>query len=234
MGVIDIATYFSFSDLGYGDELFSALLVTLKLWIISFVFGCVIGVFGAASKISHFRLLRFAADGYTTIIRGVPEILVIFLLYYGGTKLLSDLSGTYVEVNPLLAGCLSLSTVAGAYATEIIRGAVLSIPIGQVEAAKACGMGPIMIWWRIILPQLIPVALPGLSNLFLVVQKDTALVSIVGLTEIVRQSAIAAGSSQLPFLFYMALAFIFLILTAITELALGRVEYHIDKIYQRG
>lgn len=228
----DILTYFSFGNQGYGDELFAALLVTLELWIISFLFGCVIGVFGAASKLSQFRLLRFAADGYTTIMRGLPEILVIFLLYYGGTKLLSDLTGEYIEVDPFLAGCLSLSTVAGAYATEIIRGAVLSLPKGQVEAATACGMGRVMIWRRIILPQIIRVALPGLSNLFLVVQKDTALVSIVGLTELVRQSAIAAGSSRAPFLFYLALALVFLFLTAITELGLRRVENHINKIYQ--
>ncbi len=227
----DILIYFSFSDQGYGDELWRALLVTLQLWILSFIVGCLIGVFGAGAKLSAYRPLRMAADSYTTIIRGLPEILVIFLLYYGGTKLLSDVTGRYIEVNPFLAGCLSLSTVAGAYATEIIRGAVLSIPQGQIEAAKACGMGRILLWRRIILPQIIRVALPGLSNLFLVVQKDTALVSIVGLTEIVRQSSIAAGSTRLPFVFFLGLALIFLFLTAVTEIGLRRLERHIDKIY---
>jgi His/Glu/Gln/Arg/opine family amino acid ABC transporter permease subunit len=198
--------------------------MTLVVSAISLVFGSLIGFLGAGAKLARWRALRLLADAYTTIIRGVPELIIILLLYFGGTVTLSRLAGHYVEVNGFAAGVFALSIVFGAYATEIFRGAILAIPRGQIEAARALGMKGPAIFRTVMLPQLWRFALPGIGNLWLVLLKDTALISVVGLEELMRKTAITAGATRQPFTFYFAAALIYLAFTLVSSAALQWAE----------
>jgi His/Glu/Gln/Arg/opine family amino acid ABC transporter permease subunit len=198
--------------------------MTLLVAAISLVFGTAVGFLGAGAKLSRWRALRLLADVYTTIIRGVPELIIILLLYFGGTVTLSAIAGHYVEVNGFSAGVFALSIVFGAYATEIFRGAILAIPLGQIEAARALGMRRIATFRTVKLPQLWRFALPGVGNLWLVLLKDTALISVVGLEELMRKTAITAGATRQPFTFYFASAIIYLAFTIVSSTALHWAE----------
>lgn len=201
---------------GFGHLLISGFWVTLQLALTSLVFGLMLGLLGAAAKLSSIRLLRAIGTLYTTLIRGIPELLLVLILYFGTSTLLNWILGRYIEVGPFAAGVAALSLAFGAYATEVFRSAMLEIPKGQREAAVAIGMKPWATFWHIELPQLWRIAIPGLGNLFLVLLKDTALVSVVGLNELMRQAYVAAGNTKEPFTFYMAAALIYLTLTIIS------------------
>jgi len=198
--------------------------MTLLVSAVSLVFGIVVGFLGAGAKLSRWRALRLLADVYTTVIRGIPELIIILLLYFGGTVTLTSLAGRYVEVNGFAAGVFALSIVFGAYATEVLRGAVLAIPRGQTEAARALGMRRAAVFWTILLPQLWRFALPGIGNLWLVLLKDSALISVVGLEELLRKTAITAGATREPFTFYFAAAMIYLGFTVVSSSVLHWAE----------
>lgn len=220
---------FSFGDQGWGDDLLAGMLVTAQLALSAFACGTVLGFVGAGAKLSKSRILRAMADVYTTVIRGVPEILIVFLLFYGGASLLRDLLGSLgytgrIEINAFLAGVVALGIVNGAYSTELFRGAILAVPKGQIEAARAVGMHGGLIFRRILFPQLMRYALPGLGNLWLVMLKDTSLVSVIGLTDLLRVGAVASGSTREPFTFYLAVALLYLVLTAISTIVLSYAE----------
>lgn len=206
---------------GFGHLLLSGSWMTVQLALTSLVFGLMLGLLGAAAKLSKSRVARGVATGYTTVVRGIPELLLVLALYYGGAQLLGLIAGLfqddpgYIEVGPFVAGVAALSIAFGAYSTEVFRMAMLEIPKGQSEAAYASGMGRIQTFFRIILPQLWRLALPGLGNLFQVLLKDTALVSVVGLHELMRQAKVGAEATKEPFTFYMAAAVLYLILTLI-------------------
>ncbi|SIS41996.1 ABC transporter permease [Neptunomonas antarctica] len=204
---------------GFGHLLLAGTWVTVKLALVSLFFGLIFGLLGASAKLSKYKFLRWMATGYTTIVRGIPELLIVFAIYFGGSALLMSVASLfgyedYIEVNPFMAGVAALSIAFGAYATEVFRMAILSIPQGQWESAQALGMTPAKTFSRIILPQVWRVALPGLGNLFQVLMKDTALVSVVGLQDIIRQASTAVSSTNEPFTFYLAAACIYLVLTA--------------------
>ncbi len=218
---------------GYADQILAGAALTIGVAALSFVLGLVIGAMGAAAKLSASPVLRIAADAYTTIVRGVPELLLLLLLYYGGSVLLTWLTGDYVEVNALTAGVVALSCLSGAYATEVLRSAARAIPVGQVEAARACGMGRFLILRRIMLPQLWRFALPGLGNVWLVLLKDTALISVVNLAELMRRTTVAAGATRKPFTFYAVAALIYLLFTALSTLAVARLERHANRGIRR-
>jgi His/Glu/Gln/Arg/opine family amino acid ABC transporter permease subunit len=214
---------------GFGWQLAVGAWMTVRVAAASLVPGLLLGLAGAGAALSRFRLLRAAADTYSTVIRGVPELLVLLLLYFGGTVLLSRLwsylePDAHVEVDAFTAGVVALSFVFGAYATEVFRGAILAVPRGQIEAARALGMRPALILRRILLPQVWRFALPGLGNLWLVLLKDTSLISVVGLDELMRKAYVAAGSTRQPFTFYAAAACIYLLLTIVSMVAIARLE----------
>ncbi len=220
---------FAFGAEGWGDELAIGAWLTVRLAAASLVVGLVLGLLGAGAKMSRFRVLRLLADVYTTLIRGIPELLVIFLVFFGGSFALQAafrLFGRdeYVEVNAFAAGVFALSLVFGAFATEVFRGAFQAVPPGQIEAARAFGMSRWLIFRRIQLPQVWRFALPGLGNLWLVLIKDTSLVSVIALDELVRQTNIAVGATKLPFNFYLAAYVIYLLMTAVSEAAKGKLE----------
>ena len=206
---------------GFGHLLISGTWVTIQLAIASLLVGLVFGLMGAAAKLSDNRVARWLATGYTTLVRGLPELLLVLTIYFGGSQLLMWIAGwfgydEYIEIGPFIAGVAALSIAFGAYATEVFRMAMQEIPKGQWEAGLACGMSTPRTFFRIILPQVWRLAIPGLGNLFQVLLKDTALVSVVGLNDIMRQSQVAISSTKEPFTFFMVAAAIYLLLTAAT------------------
>lgn len=230
----ELVGLFGFGPAGWGDELLAGMATTTQLAVAAFAVGTTLGLLGASAKLSENRTLRFGADAYTTVVRGVPEILIIFLLFYGGASALRQVleavgqSGP-VEINGFLAGVVALAFVNGAYSTELFRGAILAVPRGQIEAARAVGMHRWLILRRILLPQVFRYALPGLGNLWLVMLKDTSLVSVIGLTDLLRIGFVASGSTRQPFTFYLAVAVLYLMLTVVSMVVLQRLERHLTR-----
>ena len=219
----------SWGDQGWGDELALAACMTLAVASCAFLLGLVFGSLGAAAKLSGIRPLIVLADGYTTVMRGIPELLVIYLLFFGGSGALMFVAGMfghtgYIGVNAFMTGVVAIAVVNGAYSTEAIRGAVLAVPKGQIEAAKAYGMPPWTLFRRILAPQVLRYALPALGNVWQVALKETALISVTGLVEIMRQSTIGAGSTKQPFTFYAAACVLYLLLTTLSSLGFARAE----------
>lgn len=214
---------------GFGAQLLLGAAMTLQLALAALAVGLVLGLLGAIGRLSAYAPARAAAGAYTTIVRGLPELLVVLIIYFGASRLLSAAAAGlghdgFVELSPFAAGVIALGLTFGAYATEVFRGAILAIPKGQVEAAHAFGMGRWLTFRRIVLPQVWRIALPGLGNLFLVLLKDTSLVSVIGLEELMRKTQIAVGFTREPFTFYLAAAVLYLLMTLIAMAALHRGE----------
>ncbi len=214
---------------GFGDQLWAGTQVTIELALASLLLGLVLGLLGATARLSGNRVARSISVAYTTVIRGIPELLTVLIIYFGATTALMSVAGLfgyeeYIEVGPFAAGVVALGLTFGAYASEVFRGAIQAIPPGQREAGLAIGMSKLKIFWRITLPQLWRLALPGLGNLFLVLLKDTALVSVVGLSDIMLKTRDAVNYTKEPFLFYMAAACIYLTLTIISMLFIHFME----------
>ena len=209
---------------GFGGQILAGAGLTLAVAALALVFGLAIGGLGAAAKLSRRRVPRVLADAYTTLVRGVPELLILLLLYFGGTVLLTWIAGEYVEVNGLGAGLFALSILSGAYATEVLRAAIQGVPKGQIEAARALGMRRTAIVRLVLLPQVWRLALPGLGNVWLVLLKDTSLISVVGLEELMRKSYIAAGATHQPFTFYAVAAGVYLLFTTVSVLGISALE----------
>ena len=219
----------SFGDAGWGDEMLRGALMTLAVSLASMALGLALGALGAAAKLSALAPARWAAEGYTTIVRGVPELLVIYLLFFGGNGAVMFIAGIfgyggYIELDAFTIGTFAVGVVSGAYSTEVIRGAVLAVPRGQIEAAQAIGMGRFLLFRRIMLPQVARFALPGLGNVWQLTLKDTSLISVTGLVEIMRQAHVAAGSTRQPFTFYLVAAGLYLLLTTFSTYGFRRAE----------
>ena len=215
--------------LGFGAQLAAGTLVTAGLAVASLAGGLLLGIAGAAARMSRRRLPRAAAHAYTTAVRGVPELLVVLIVYFGASSVIGRVAGLfgatgYFEPSPFIAGVVALSLTFGAYATEVLRGAFLAVPRRQTEAAYAIGLNRRQTFRHVLLPQVWRTALPGLGNLFLVLLKDTSLVSVVGLDELMRKSAIAVSYTREPFTFYFAAALIYLAMTACSMAAIQALE----------
>lgn len=195
---------------GFGGQLLQGAAVTLELAGLSLAFGVVFGILGAAAKMSPFPWLRGPVTLLTNVVRGVPEFLILLICYFTLPDLLSSALGRRLELSPLVAGVFALSLVFASYASETFRGGFLAVPPGQLEAARAFGMAPGRIFVRIHLPQAWRYVLPGLSNLWQTLLKDTSLVSVLGLEEIMRKADIARQVTKRPFDFYLAAALIYL------------------------
>jgi histidine transport system permease protein len=212
---------------GYEGQFFSGTVETIQLSLLSLLLAFVLGLLGATAKLSHSRWLSIPATIYTTLIRGVPDLVLMLLLYYSAQdwlNRLTDLLGQpQIDIDPFLAGVCVLGFIYGAYFTETFRGGVLAVPKGQIEAAVAFGLSPLQLFRRILFPQMMRFALPGISNNWQVILKATALVSIIGLHEVVRaaQDAITGTSSKgayHAFLFLSVLGVIYLVLTTVSNL----------------
>ncbi len=224
---------------GFGPQLWEGTIITLELAMVSLVVGLILGLLGASAKLSAFRPARILATAYTTVLRGIPELLTVLIIYFGATSVLMGIASwfgydEYIEISPFAAGVTALGLTFGAYATEVFRGAIMAIPEGQREAGLVLGMSRMRIFMRITLPQVWRLALPGLGNLFLVLLKDTALVSVIGLEDIMRKANVAVGFTKEPFLFYMAAALIYLTLTIISMVAIHYLEKRTNRGMVRG
>lgn len=209
---------------GFVVQFVNGLKMTILLALVSGALGMALGLLVAAGRLSRWRTLSVAVGFYTTIIRGVPELIIILLIYFGGTVAISALFGRYVEVNAFLAGVVSLTVVFGAYTAEIFRGAALSIPTGQIEAARSLGLHPWQTWLLVILPQMLRIALPAVANQWISLVKETSLISIVGLTDIMRVATIGAGSLRAPLTFYLAASALYLALTSLALVIFNLLE----------
>jgi polar amino acid transport system permease protein len=187
-----------------------------------------IGICGAYGKLYGGPVVRDLFEVYTTVVRAVPELVLILLLYYAGTDLVNQLLAAFghdpVDINGLIAGIGVLGVVQGAYSTEVLRGAILAIPQGQIEAARAYGMPPGLLLRRITLPAMLPFAIPGLANLWLIATKDTALLAIVGFSELTQTTRLAAGSTKAYLTFFVAAGILYLGLTLVSNFFIARIE----------
>ncbi len=202
---------------GFLPQILAGTWITIQIACCSLLLGLLLGLIGAAGESSRLRLIRYFFITLTSIIRGLPELLILFFIYFGGTILLTNLLGRYVNVNAFIAGVVALGIVFGAYASQTFRGAFLAVPSGQIEAAKALGLNRWQIFNCIRLPQAWRHALPGLGNLWLVILKDTSLVSLIGLADLMNRAQIASSTTHKPFTFYLLAALIYLVLTSVSQ-----------------
>jgi arginine/ornithine transport system permease protein len=214
---------------GYLPSLLEGLRLTLGVAVASLAVAVLLGLAGAAAKLSGSAFWRRAATVYTTLIRGVPDLVLMLLVFYGGQLAVNEIAphlgiDEYVDIDPFVAGVATLGFIFGAYLTETFRGAILAIPHGQAEAGRAFGMRPLQVFRRIVLPQMLRLALPGFANNWLVLVKSTALVSVIGLTDMMQKAGQAAGATREPFTFYLAAAGGYLLITTASVLALRALE----------
>jgi len=226
----------TFGDTGWGDELFYATLMTIAVAITAMIIGFFFALIFTPLKLSKNRFLNLIANSYTTIIRGVPELLVIYLFFFGGSAAIMFVAsifgyGEYIEINAFITGAFSIGIISGAYSTEVFRGAIQSIDKGQFEAANVLGLGKFGKFFKIILPQTLRLALPNLSNVWQITLKDTSLISVTGLVEIMRQSYVAAGSTRDPLFFYSFAAVLYLLLTFLSMKLINKLEVKYSRGY---
>ncbi len=212
--------------------------MTVAVSVLAFAFGVLVGSLGASAKLSHSMPLNVVADIYTTVVRGIPELLVIYLLFFGGSSVATSIASAFgyngrVDLDAFTIGVLAVGLISGAYSTEVIRGAVQAVPFGQIEAARACGMSRWLILRRVLVPQTLRYALPGLGNVWQLTLKDTALVSVTALAELMRVTHLAAGATRQPFLFYATAAVLYLLLTSISTALFNRAEIFANRGVRR-
>ena len=214
---------------GYGPAIMEGTLLTLEVSLVSLVISMSLGIFGALAKLSDIKLLKWVAQLYTTIIRGIPDLVLMLLVFFGGQMLVNQVAVAtgyedYIDINPFIAGVATIGFIFGAYMTETFRGAILAVHKGQLEAGSAYGMSSFMVFRRITLPQMVRHALPGFGNNWLVLIKTTALVSIIGLDDMVRKATLAAGATRKPFTFYVVVAINYLLITTVSIYLLKYLE----------
>lgn len=213
---------------GWGGVLLRGFLASLQIAIGGYSLGLIIGIAGASGKLYGGPVIKDVLEVYTTLVRAVPELVLILLLYYAGTDIVNKLMGAFgagpVEISGLVAGIFVIGVVQGAYQTEVLRGAFKAVPFGQIEAARAYGMPPFMLLRRVMLPVMLPHAIPGLANFWLTATKDTALLAVVGFNELTLATRQAAGTTKAYFLFFCAAGVLYLILTLFSTAIIGRIE----------
>ena len=225
-----------FGETGWGDELLIATLMTLAVSITAMLIGFVFALIFTPLKLSKNKFLNLIANFYTTVIRGVPELLVIYLFFFGGSSAIMYVASIfgyndYIEINAFLTGAFSIGIISGAYSTEVFRGAIQSIDKGQFEASNVLGFNKVTSFFKIILPQMLRLSIPNLSNVWQITLKDTSLISVTGLVEIMRQSYIAAGSTRDPLLFYTVAAVLYLMLTFLSMKFINKMEIKYNRGY---
>ena len=223
---------------GYGPLLLDGFKMTVVVGVISMMVAILLGLVGAWAKLAPSPVTRWLAGTYTTVVRGVPELVLILLVYYGVPTLIQDIAAGLgfqirVDLNSFLSGILTIGFIYGAFATEVFRGAYLAVPKGQLEAGRACGMSRALMVRRILLPQMWRFALPGLGNVWMVLLKATALISVIELHELMRSAEVAAQSTRMPFTFYLIAACMYLLLTIVSMLVQQRLEARANRGIQQ-
>jgi len=207
--------------IAYFPLILKGMLLTVEVALLSLLISTLLGMIGALAKLSKSRIAQSIAGTYTTIIRGIPDLVLMTIIFFGGQILLNNigenLGWDYIDVSPFVAGFLTIGFIFGAYMTESFRGGILAVSRGEIEAGYAFGMTPFNVFLRITLPAMIRHALPGFGNNWLVLAKTTALVSVIGLQDMVYTAGLAGGSTRKPFTFYCVVAFLFLIITGVSD-----------------
>jgi octopine/nopaline transport system permease protein len=226
----------AFGNTGWGDELLIATLMTIAVSITAMFIGFFFALIFTPLKLSKNKFYNLIGNSYTTVIRGVPELLVIYLFFFGGTGAVMYVASIfgyneYIEINAFITGAFAIGIISGAYSTEVFRGAIQSIDKGQFEAAKTLGLSKVGQFFKIILPQTLRLAIPNLSNVWQITLKDTSLISVTGLVEIMRQSYIAAGSTRDPLFFYSFAAVLYLLLTFLSMKIINKLEVKYSRGY---
>ena len=219
-----------FGPAGWGLALLTATGMTLAVALCGFLAGSVVGTLVAWAKLSRSVVARTFGDGYTTILRGIPDLLVIYLFYFGGSALLSGIgqlfggSGGFIGVPAFAVGALAIGVISAAYQAEVFRGAYTALARGELEAARSVGMHTMLMFRRIVAPQVLRYAIPGLGNVWQLALKESALISVTGLVELLRQSQIGSGSTYKPFYFYLTAALLYLVITTVSTWGFQRAE----------
>lgn len=227
-----LLSYFAligFGPTGWGAPLLRAAAMTAAVSICAFGVGIVFGIFGCWAKLSGSAVAHGAATVYTTVLRGIPDLLVIYLFYFGGSQAISTLarlfgSGGFIGLNGFAVGMLAVGIVSGAYQTEVLRGAYLAIPRGELDAARVAGMGRMLMLRRIVAPQILRFALPGMGNVWQMVLKESALISVTGLIEIMNMTRLAVSRTGFAFSFYISGAILYLAISTLSGALLRRAE----------
>ncbi|MGF6551791.1 ABC transporter permease [Paraburkholderia youngii] len=232
-----------FEMLGFGPDgwagvLLLGALMTVVLTLAALAIGAVFGALIAAAKLSRYRTVRVIGDCYTTVFRGVPELLVIYLFYFGGSTLVSSIgqwfgADGFIGVPPFAIGAFAVGMISGAYQAEVYRAAVLAVSRGELEAARAIGMPTLTMARRILIPQVLRFALPGIGNVWQLSLKDSALISVTGLAELLRASQVAAGSTHQYFLFFVVGGALYLVMTGVSNRVFGRAEAIVARSFKR-
>ncbi|EOD78032.1 Arginine/ornithine ABC transporter, permease protein AotQ [Grimontia indica] len=218
---------------GYGPSIFMGAILTVELAVLSAVIAVLLGLVTALARLSKNRFARGVATVYSTVVRGVPDLVLMLLIFFGAQIMMNNFSDwlyekydidMFININEFTAGVSTIGFIFGAYMAETFRGAFLAVDRGQLEAGTAYGMSPWMIFRRIMFPQMMRHALPGIGNNWLVLVKTTALVSVIGLADMTRLAKEAAGAVNEPFKFFIPVALVYLLITSISELGLKRLE----------
>lgn len=225
-------TLMGFGPQGWGGLMLQAAAMTVAVSLCGFLLGSVFGAIAARAKLSASRTARWAADAYTTVLRGIPDLLVIYLVFFGGAAVLGWFSRTlfggqgFISLPGFIAGFVAVGVCNGAYQTEVFRAGYLAIPNGEIEAARAFGMHTTTMARRIVVPQVLRFALPALGNCWQLCLKESALISVTGLVELLRQSFIAGRSTRDFFTFLLTGAALYLVITTISSFLFARAEAH--------
>ncbi len=224
-----------FGDAGWGDEFLIATLMTILVSIMSMGLGLFIAIITVWAKLIQNKISRILANFYTTVIRGVPELLVIYLIFFGGNAVVMKIAkifgyNGYIELNAFTIATIAIAIISATYSSEVLRAAYLSISKGQIEASRSLGMNRWSIFIKIISPQVIRHALPGIGNVWQITLKDTSLISVTGLVEIMRQTRISSNVEHSPLTFLITAAVLYLCLTSFS----GRVFRSLETKYSKG
>jgi octopine/nopaline transport system permease protein len=204
--------------------------ITIAVGTVSMLVGALIGTLCGVIKWARIFPLTLVVDAYTSLVRGVPELLIIYLLFFSSVQFVTQVATAFGYAAladsgyAFIIAIIAIGTISGAYSTEVIRGALASIPTGHIEAARALGIPGRRIFRRIIIPQMLRIAIPGMNNVWQTTIKDTALVSVVGLQELMRAASVGAGSTRNPLIFFLIAAVVYFAITIISQAGFGRVE----------
>lgn len=214
---------------GYGSTILDGAWLTVQLALLSMAVAVALGLLGAAFRLSPVKWLALLGETYATVIRGIPELVLILLIFFGGQDLVNRIAPLlgyedYIDINPFVAGVGTLGFIYGAYLSETFRGAFMAIPRGQSEAGMAYGMSPLRVFFRILVPQMIRLAIPGLTNNWLVLVKATALISLVGLQDMMARAKSAGDATREPFTYILLAAAVYLAITSVSLLVLRYLE----------
>ncbi|MCG3863327.1 MULTISPECIES: arginine ABC transporter permease ArtQ [unclassified Photobacterium] len=209
---------------GYSLSLLEASWMTVQLAFTSLAVGLVLAMLFAGGEMSRFRFVAWPTTALVTILRGLPELLIVLFIFFGSGQILFYITGDYIEISPFLSGVIALSLIFASYAAQTIRGAIKAVPKGQREAASALGISKTRTFVAIIMPQAIRHALPGLTNQWLVLLKDTALVSLIGVTDLLKQAQLSSAATHESFTWYATAAAVYLVITLITQQIIKRID----------